>query len=138
MYNSMCSGGVLRSGKTAHLVRKVSCMKNHGMNIFSIYKNFIFMNEMKRNDIEIPIHEIDISLHENDIFMHENDISMHEYDISMNENDIFMHENDIFMHENDIFMHENDVSKHENETFALKIFMDENSIHEIILSPISH
>ena len=31
-----------------------------------------------------------------------------------------------------------DISMHENENFALNIFADENPMHEIVHSPISH
>ena len=38
------------------------------------------------------------------------------------------HEN--FMHENFIFMHVNEIAMHENKYYALKMFVEENSMHE--------
>ena len=49
-----------------------------------------------------------------------------------------MHDNDISMHDNYTSINENAISMHKNANLAPNVFMDENAMHEIVHSPISH
>ena len=50
----------------------------------------------------------------------------------------FMHDNDISMHDNYTSINENAISMHKNVNLAPNVFMNENAMHEIVHSPISH